>query len=71
MRKPPTSRALAEKIWAEVVENAFGEAFREGAGPEPEDKEAALQAIEGLLETYAGLRPDRSLEKARRKYGYP
>ena len=58
------SRQLADKILKEAIRPCY-----EGMGldndPEPEDREAMLQTIEGLLERHAGLDPDPALKTAR------
>jgi hypothetical protein len=58
------SRLLAEKIWNEAVRPVY-----EGIGPdnelEPEDREAMLQSIEGILERDANVPPDLELEAKR------
>ena len=66
------SREIAELIWREAVAPAFqGPPDRMGITEdperdmEPEDRENALRIIEHLLETHAGVEPDRELEKAR------
>ena len=61
------SRELAEKIWNLAVVNAYQAAHDEHLEPEAEDKEAALQCIEGFLELHAGMKPDEKLEQARRE----
>jgi hypothetical protein len=63
------SRELAEKIWKTIVQPAYTYAHEESADPEPEDKEAALQALEGILEREAGVKPDLELEKIRKMNG--
>lgn len=54
------SRELAEKIWNEAVRPCY-----EGLGNdndlEPEDREAMLQSIEGLLERHGNVPPDLEL----------
>lgn len=54
------SRELAEKIWNEAVRPVY-----EGLGHdndlEPEDREAMLQSIEGLLERHGNVPPDLEL----------
>jgi hypothetical protein len=54
------SRLLAEKIWNEAVRPVY-----EGIGQdnelEPEDREAMLQSIEGLLERHGNVPPDLEL----------
>jgi len=67
------SRQLAEKIWKEVVQNAYSYAHEQGNEPEAEDKEGALQELEGLLEREAGVKPDEQLnaERAKHETHYP
>jgi len=60
------SRELAEAIW-KTVENAYTYAHEQDAGPEPEDKEGAIQEIEGLLERHGKVPPDEKLKAERAK----
>jgi len=59
------SRDLADKIFNEAVRPCY-EGMGQDNDPEPEDREAMLQAIEGLLERHAGLKPDRMLKRLRK-----
>jgi hypothetical protein len=59
------SRQLAEKIWKECVQPAYTYAHEQDAAPEPEDKEAALQVLEGILEREASVIPDAELNRIR------
>jgi hypothetical protein len=63
---PLNSRQLAEMIW-KTVENAYTYAHEEHCEPEPEDKEGALQELEGILEREAGVKPDEHLKAERQK----
>jgi hypothetical protein len=60
------SRQLAEKIWNEAVRPCY-EGMGQDNDPEPEDREAMLQGIEGLLERHAGLKADPELERLRKE----
>lgn len=60
------SRQLAEKIFNQAVRPCY-EGMGQDNDPEPEDREAMLQEIEGLLEKYAGLIPDPVLKKVRKE----
>lgn len=60
------SRQLAEMIW-KTVQGAYSYAHETGADPEAEDKEGALQEIEGILEREAGVKPDEALNAERDK----
>lgn len=64
------SRQLAEYIWKTVVQNAYSYAHETYAEPEPEDKEGALQDLEGILEREAGVKPDEALKAERKNGGY-
>lgn len=64
--KGVNSRELAEKIWNDAVRPCY-EGLGQDNDLEPEDREAMLQGIEGMLERHAGLEPDPVLEKARKE----
>ena len=62
------SRELAEKIFNEAVRPCY-EGMAQDIDPEPEDREAMLQAIEGILEREAKVKPDRTLTILREAAG--
>ncbi len=59
------SRQIAEMIWKGAILPTFTYAHEIDAMPEPEDEEACLQAIEGILERHGGVEPDADLKKRR------
>jgi len=54
------SRQLAENIWNEAVRPVY-EGLGQDNDLEPEDREAMLQSIEGLLERHGNVPPDLEL----------
>lgn len=66
--KAMNSRQLAEEIFNKAVRPVYA-----GMGvdnePEPEDCEAMLQTIEGILERKANVKPDRTLTILRKAAG--
>jgi hypothetical protein len=57
------SRQLVEELWNDAVKPLL-----DGAGfdiDDPEDKEATLQSMEGILERKAGVKPDEALNAIR------
>jgi hypothetical protein len=57
-------------IWLDAVEPTYQGMAIPDSEPEKEDKEAALQIIEGILERHGKIRPDLKLKRARVEVGF-